>query len=179
MELTESVIENYVEDAKFIISKCYPSFVPPTIVNIKISKARSYWATIKHIDNNCYELRVSNIFNEITNEYRFHTRLMSCMIHELIHTIPKCWNHGSAFKKMAAIINREYPEFVVSTGTPSENLGIKDSVTTYRYIVKCSCCGAESKYIRKPKIWQFLNKEDSPYCCCKCGKSTFTGVTFD
>ena len=157
MKLTEALIEQYIDEAKIIISRCYPSFVPPTIVKITISRARSYWAQIKHVNGNCYELRVSNVFNEIADEYLFHKRLMSCMIHEVIHTMPKCWNNGTMIKRMAALINRYYPEFVV----------------------KCANCGAESKYVRKPKIWQYINKKNSPYTCCRCGRSKFVGIKFD
>ena len=77
MQLTEALIEQYVEDAKIIIGRCYLPLVPPTIVKITISKARSYWAQIKHVSGNYYELRVSNVFNEITEEHLFHKRLMS------------------------------------------------------------------------------------------------------
>ena len=179
MKLTEKLIEQYIEDAKVIISRCYSSFVPPIIVKITISRARSYWAQIKHVHDNYYELRVSNVFNEISDEHLFHKRLMSCMIHELIHTMPSCWNHGKVFKKMAALINRYYPEFDVQTGTVGEAFGIQDDALVIRYIVKCANCGAESKYQRKPKIWQYINKKNSPYSCCRCGRSKFTGITFD
>ena len=179
MKLTEALIEQYIDEAKIIISRCYPSFVPPTIVKITISRARSYWAQIKHVNGNCYELRVSNVFNEIADEYLFHKRLMSCMIHELIHTMPKCWNHGTMFKRMAALINRYYPEFDVQTGTVGEAFGIKEDVRVIRYVVKCANCGAESKYVRKPKIWQYINKKNSPYTCCRCGRSKFVGIKFD
>ena len=148
MQLTEALIEQYIEDAKIIIGRCYLPFVPPTIVKITISKARSYWAQIKHVNGNYYELRVSNVFNEITDEHLFHKRLMSCMIHELIHTMPKCWNHGVVFKKMAALINRYYPEFDVQTGTVGEAFGIKEDTRVIHYVVKCVNCGAESKYVR-------------------------------
>ena len=179
MQLTEALIEQYIEDAKIIIGRCYQSFVPPTIVKITISKARSYWAQIKHVNGNHYELRVSDVFNKITEEHLFHKRLMSCMIHELIHTMPECWNHGVMFKKMAAVINHYYPEFDVQTGTVGEAFGIKEDTYVIRYVVKCVNCGAESKYVRKPKIWQYINKKNSPYACCRCGKSKFTGITVD
>ena len=179
MKLTEALIEQYIDDAKVILSRCYLSFVPPTFVKITISKARGYWAQIKHVSGNYYELRVSDVFNEITDEHLFHKRLLSCMIHELIHTIPRCWNHGAVFKKIANLVNRYYPEFDVQTGTEGSAFGIAEEVRPYKYIVRCENCGSESKYYRKPKIWQYLNKKNSPYTCCKCGRSKFTGTILE
>ena len=178
MKLTEALIEQYIDDAKIIISRCYPSFVPPIVVKITISKARSYWAQIKHVGDNYYELRVSNMFNEITEEHLFYNRLMSCMIHELIHTIPRCWNHGRIFQQYAQKINLYFPEFNISTSTSGEELGIIEDVRIIKYVVTCYNCGAESKYMRKPKIWKYINKETSPYICNKCGQSKFVGVSF-
>lgn len=178
MKLTEQLIEEYIDNAKLIIDNCYSLFVPPTIVKITITKARSYWAQIKYVRKNCYELRVSNVFNEIKNEQSFHNRLMSCMIHELIHTLPECWNHGKSFKTIANIVNKYHPEFNIQTATIVKDVDIKESVLIIRYVVKCNNCGAESKYTRKPKIWQFLETDSIPYYCRCCGKSEFTGIKF-
>ena len=176
MKITEALIEQYIEDAKIIISRCYPSFIPPIIVKITISKARSYWAQIKHVDGNCYDLKVSNLFSEISDEHLLHKRLMSCMIHELIHTIPKCWNHGKVFKKMAALLNKYYPDFDIQTGTEGIAFGIHESELKIKYVVKCSNCGTKSKYMRRPKIWNYIGDDDSPYSCNKCGGSKFIGT---
>lgn len=175
MILTESLIREYVTVAEQIINSCCPLH-PPVITTITISKAHSYWAQIKHVKDNHYELRVSEIFNEITDEEQFHNRLLSCMIHEIIHTMPDCWGHGETFKKIASSINVTYPEFNIATSTDGTVYGIQDTNAIIRYIVKCANCGTESKYQRRPKVWKYVNKKTSPYICCKCGKSKFKGI---
>lgn len=176
--LTELLINEHIEYAKSILSSCYLKFNPPKIVKVRISKARSYWAQIKHIDEDRYELAVSNVFDDIVNEQLFYNRLTSCMIHELIHTIPGCWNHGKIFKKIANKVNTRFPEYQIQTSTYDTDYGIPETVQIIRYVVTCKNCGAESKYTRRPKIWSYLDSNSNPYYCCRCGKSEFSGVKF-
>ena len=93
------------------------------------------------------------------------------MVHELIHTIPGCNNHGPNFKKYAGLINRHYPKYNVSTYyTPdsdeTENIA---NIKKPKYVVTCENCGAKTYFYRKCKTLDILSR-----CTCKkCKTSNF------
>ena len=65
--------------------------------------------------------------------------------HEIIHTFPKCQNHGDEFKKYANIINRRY-NYGISRVNKVEWLEGNDEA--YKYILQCKKCGAKFYYHR-------------------------------
>lgn len=176
MKLTEHMIEEYVGRADKILHECLPSFESPKIVRIKVSRARGYWAQIQHLEENRYALRVSNVFEEILDTDLMFSRLLSCITHELIHTIPACWNHGVEFRKNCRIVNSYYPDMSLGTATSTEGFGI---VEKYKYKVICKKCGTVSNYLRKPAVWKWLNLKTTPYCCGVCNCRSFEGQIID
>jgi len=93
------------------------------------------------------------------------------MVHELIHTIPGCSNHGPNFKKYAGLINRHYPKYNVSTYyTPdsdeTENIA---NIKKPKYVVTCENCGVKTYFYRKCKTLDIISR-----CTCKkCKSSNF------
>ena len=110
MKLNEDLIREYVNKSNDILCKYIPNYEPinPMTLKVKISKMKSAWANIKRIKMGriChYELKVSDIFNYIDNDSKAEMKLMSTIIHELIHTIPGCFNHGVNFQACAYMIS--------------------------------------------------------------------------
>lgn len=177
MTLTEGLIKEYVYKAYDILEECCPEFERPENLIIEITWAKSFWAQVSKPRDNTVKVRVSKVFNSIPDYELFNLRLTSCMIHELIHTIPGCMNHQGPFKRQAYLVNRKYPEFQIQRATSMEDYGIeKDKKKLdYKYQVTCTKCGAVSKYKRKPQIWYYVNKGFSPYKCCRCGGNSFYG----
>ena len=164
-------IQNEINDtlklANSVISNTYSNYKCPTIVNIKYTKATSYWARIKIRGDGMYELIVSNIFESIPDENVARLRFQSSMIHELIHTIPGCWDHRRKFQTICRMINYKYPEYNLQTSTDTESLGLVIEEKTPRYIVVCKHCKHEYKYYKKPRY----NLDN--YVCGHCGHSNF------
>lgn len=176
MKLTPDLIKECIAYAEDILHSSYPEFDPPSITNISISKARSYWAQINHVKDDQFEIRVSNVFDMIESSEICRNRLTSCMIHELIHTQNDCWNHGKTFKSIANKVNSKYPQFNISTRTSMSEYNIPECARRIRYTVRCATCGYTTHYLRKPKIWSYINEDIIPYECSKCGNSKFTGI---
>lgn len=174
MEVTTELIRSYVNGACAILADCFSGFEQPVINEIKFTHAHSYWANISGNRTLGYVLKISQLFSEIDNEELLHERLMSCMIHEMIHTIDKCWNHGEAFQYIAKRVNRYYPEYTISTSTDADKYGVATQEPPDKYLITCSHCGKTCRYKRKPKLWNYIEQKDSPYECI-CGHSTFTG----
>lgn len=176
MKLTPELVYEYIEKADKILTRSYSAYQTPVIASITLTRAESYWATIQKDEFYRYHIRVSRKFEEISTDDLFEKRLTSCMIHELIHTIPGCMNHGPRFKNVADLVNYFYPKYNIQTSTTGENYGVTRKERPDRYLVKCSSCGAESKYKRKPAVWQWVNRNISPFRCTKCGHSSFIGI---
>lgn len=93
------------------------------------------------------------------------------MVHELIHTIPGCSNHGPNFKKYAELINRHYPKYNVSTYYTSDSDETENiaNIKKPKYVVTCENCGAKTYFYRKCKTLDIISK-----CTCnKCKTSNF------
>lgn len=82
--------------------------------------------------------------------------IKNTIIHELIHCIPFCCNHGQEFKKYANIINAKLGYNIKTVGNKQEdykksNIEYEEPTQKYKYKIKCLSCGKEYLRIRKPR----------------------------
>lgn len=94
--------------------------------------------------------------------------IKNTIIHELIHCIPFCNNHGEEFKKYATYINSRLGYNIKRVGNPKEdyeksNISYKEKEVEYKYKIKCQKCGQE--ILRQRFNVRKLNR----YRCGKCG----------
>lgn len=85
------------------------------------------------------------------------------MIHEILHTIPKCMNHGAEWKKYASIVNSHYPQYNIKRTTSCEEKGI-EKTEKYKYVLKCKECGHTYFYTRQTKAVKNYEKFHCGYC---------------
>jgi len=93
--------------------------------------------------------------------------IKNTILHELIHCLPNCNNHGDMFKKYANYINDKLGYNISRVGNKKEdyiksNLEYKEK-ESYNYHIKCINCGQE--FFRKRLNRNFTRK----YRCAKCG----------
>ena len=109
--ITIDTIKKYLTIADEIMIDNIVEYTPINFKEIRISKARTFLGKISRTKNylaNTYEykLRVSGpIFNSFKTKEAMENQLISTLIHELIHTCPGCFNHGTYFKQNCHIIN--------------------------------------------------------------------------
>lgn len=165
-KLTESVINSGIENASKILSEVYPTFQVPNIWSIKVTNATSYWANIgrdKKVRSR-FGMHISRTFEKIPDENLARLRFETCMIHELIHTIPGCNNHGNNFKRVGRMVKRKYPQYDICRCVSAEEFGVdKAEAKPAKYLIRCEHCKHEYRYQRKPKY------AISEYKCSKCG----------
>jgi hypothetical protein len=164
------IIEDALDKANKILSEVYPKYNKPTLCKIKIGKSRTNWASIKRLGST-FELTVSDVFNLIPECKEPISKLEGTMIHELIHTIPNCMNHGNKFKAVAALVNCRYREYNITRCTPFRDYGI-ESIDIVRkssklYKVTCDHCHRVWDYHRRPKWINHANLAECPYCLRK------------
>lgn len=170
MKVTKNEINKALDNAYTLLESIIPDFKKPVFTEITIGRSRTNWATIGKEKYGKWKLRVSNLFEQIPNEDVAIHRLNETIIHEVIHTLPNCFNHGSEFKRMANKFNRNYPSYNIKRCSESmETYGIViDTESPYRYKLTCSC-GKEFFY--KRRRWWFDSLTSVK--CTKCGGKDF------
>lgn len=92
---------------------------------------------------------------------------LDVIMHELLHTVKGCFNHGDKWKKYAEYINWKLPQYNIRrVATKSETaLVIERKPPVYRYILRCTKCGQE---IKRQKVTKVVTNYKR-YRCGNCG----------
>lgn len=72
--------------------------------------------------------------------------IKNTIIHEIIHCLPECNNHGNKFKQYANVINRKLNYNITRLGNKEEdykksNIEFKEEIKSYNYKIICKQCG--------------------------------------
>lgn len=115
---------------------------------------------IKYGNYKKYTIEISPWVMELKEEI-----IKNTIIHELIHCIPYCTNHGNEFKRYAKIVKEKLGYEITRTGNKKEdfqksNIKYKEN-DDYKYKIICKECG--QVYYRKR-----LNKNFTKKYRCKC-----------
>ena len=88
-------------------------------------------------------------------------------MHELIHCIPYCNNHGTEFKKYAYIVNSNYGYDISRVGNKKKDFEKSNieynEIEKYNY--KIICKGCKQEFYRQRLNKNFTRK----FRCAKCG----------
>lgn len=92
--------------------------------------------------------------------------LKNIVMHELIHTLPGCMNHGAKWKDISRRVNAAYGYNITTTADYSK-IGLDGAVSEpiYNYKVTCESCGQSLYRIKRSKIV----RNPGMYRCSKCG----------
>ena len=92
--------------------------------------------------------------------------LETVLLHELLHTVSGCMNHGPRWKSLADKVNSAYG-YEVHRTNGAEEIGVhkyREREREYKYIFQCDCCG---QVIRRQRASQFVANYDL-YRCGRC-----------
>lgn len=135
------------------------------------SRAKSRYGQCKKIYSwdNEYEIEVSDMV--LDKEVPIKS-LETVILHELLHTVEGCMNHGAKWKMLANKINKAYGYEIERTSN-REKLGIKEprKPRAINYKLECNCCGQVVTRTRKSDLIQNY----SLYRCGRC-KGSFKRV---
>lgn len=116
-----------------------------------------------------YTIKISKSFIQVCPEYVSNT-----MMHELIHSINGCMNHGPNFKHVAKLVNDKFGYNVSTTAYyDSYNMYLKNT-KNYKYKVKCSHCGKEWLYEKAGKIVKGIQHNPHYAKCPICQTNSFS-----
>jgi hypothetical protein len=90
----------------------------------------------RHCRDVHYIIYINTVYFKKDDE-RYRRDLLSTMIHELIHSIKGCMNHGENFLKYAEIVNQKYGKGFIK---PRGDSNILEE--NAKYIIRCDNCWA-------------------------------------
>lgn len=107
-----------------------------------------------------------NISSRLLQDDVSDTATKDTVIHELLHTVDGCQNHGTKWKSLALKVNRAYPKYNIKTSTTMEEKGIKDFLESgaYKYKVVCKRCNTAALYMRRTNAVTHPER----FCCGTC-----------
>lgn len=108
-----------------------------------------------------HHIEISKWLMELNDEI-----IKNTIIHEIIHCLPSCNNHGKEFKKYSKLINEKLGYNISRLGNKKEdyeksNLEFKEN-PKFKYVIVCENCGLI--YYRQRMAKNFIKK----YRCGKC-----------
>lgn len=129
----------------------------------KVTEKRGYRRITRYEKFKKHHIEISKWVMELDNKV-----IKNTIIHELIHCIPFCNNHGQEFKKYASYINKKLGYHIKRVGNPKEdysssNMEYNEETVKYRYRIQCENCGQE--ILRQ----RFNIAKLKQYRCGKCG----------
>lgn len=94
--------------------------------------------------------------------------IKNTIIHEILHCLPECNNHGKIFQAYAKLINKKLGYNISTLGNKEEdyrksNLKLEEDKINYKYKIMCKQCGI---MFYRQRLKKDLIKN---YRCSKCG----------
>lgn len=91
---------------------------------------------------------------------------LDVIMHELLHTVKGCFNHGTKWKKYAEYINWKLPQYNIRRVATKGDIAliIERKEPVYKFILRCTKCGQEVKRQKETKV--VINYKR--YRCGKC-----------
>lgn len=123
-------------------------YVKPREITVN-TRAKSRWGQCRRVSKTEFTI---NISERILRDEVSDAATKNTVIHELLHTVDGCQNHGPKWKSLAAKVNRAYPKYNIQTSTSAQEKGIAPEPVVYKYIVECVDCRNKRGYERRGKV---------------------------
>lgn len=120
------------------------------IQNVTVNnRAKKRWGLCSVVSNG-FDIQINAVLLDETID---ESGLMNTMLHELLHTVPGCMNHGAKWKAMADKVYKAYGIYIKRCSNAAEKGVAADMIEEmnakrYKYFVSCPDCGHVFKYMR-------------------------------
>lgn len=154
----EKELEEIFNESKTILEES--GITPATIDRLRINpKTTSRFGRCRIYPDGRREIEISE---KVLSEGS-HNGKLTVMIHEMLHALPGCADHRSKWKHYAEIVNMNNPNLCIKRTNTYGDIGIKTNES--KYVIACTCCGAEFARTRLTKAVQHPEN----YVCGVCG----------
>lgn len=143
--------------------------INPEKISVKINKRfkRTYGRCDKRGDN--FTIQINEKYLRVADSKNVHQTIM----HEVIHTLPDCFDHGTIWKSVAQKINKEF-DFSISRLSHDPNYYSVLKEEKRKYVVFCPDCNKIIARYRTPStVYKAIcnaqkNKNYKKYRCGIC-----------
>lgn len=157
-----------VEDCKDILNDLGINYGPIASVTVN-SRLTACWGRCKYNKRTGYY--TIEFSSRLMKEDIDYEATMNTVIHEFLHAGKNRMCHTGEWKRLAELVNKEYPQFNITRCTSGEEKGVANRVIERNnYIVRCPECGREYRYARAGKIVKALRRNANS-CTCACGNN--------
>lgn len=141
------------------------------IVDVSINtRAKSRFGQCRY--NRVMGTYTINISRFILNDDIDDKAVMETIIHEILHTVEGCMNHGKKWKSLGKIVEREFGYCITRTSdynkfsdSLEKKMEVERATKKSNYVFKCAGCG---QIIRRERMSKFV-KYYKHYKCGVCG----------
>lgn len=167
-----------MKDLKSIANQCIKELneigiEPPKIQKFTInSRAAKRWGQCSR-ENGQFSIQIASVLVEDDAPIN---GLKSTLMHEILHTMPNCFNHGNTWQAYADRVNKAYG-YKITRVDSYKDKGFESNVLAqahpYKYTVSCKTCGRQ---------WYYRRNSSTVECCrrnhatCPCGAENFSVV---
>lgn len=133
-------------------------------LEVKINtRSKKRYGCCKKVSKEKFLIEVSEWVMDLNEDI-----IKNTIMHEIIHCLPRCNNHGEYFKKYAELINEKLGYNVTRTGNKEKdfnesNVEYIEKPVIYNYKIICESCN--QNFLRQRIAKNFTRK----YRCGKCG----------
>ena len=133
-------------------------------IDLKINtRSKKRYGCCKKVSKDRFQIEISDWVMDLNDII-----IKNTIIHELIHCMPRCNNHGEIFKKYARVVNEKLGYNISRVGNKKNdyeksNKEYTEKQVNYKY--KVICDGCNQTFFRQRMKRSFTRK----FKCGKCG----------
>ena len=133
-------------------------------IKLKINtRSKKRYGCCKKISKDIFQIEISEWVMNLNEDI-----IKNTIMHELIHCMPRCNNHGEFFKNYASVINEKLGYTISRTGNKERDFSKSkieyiEKPINFNYIIICENCNYN--FLRQRVRRNFTRK----YRCGKCG----------
>lgn len=119
-----------------------------------------------------YRIFINEKYLRTGNSQSIHNTIM----HECIHCVEGCFNHGAKWKSVAAQVMEKYPQYTIRRCSNDEEYSkIYSNDSKYRYEVICRDCGKTiGRYKNESKTVKSITRHEKLYRCGYCNSNNLS-----
>ena len=132
-----------VNESYEILNSLNIPYYDRNFVNFKWNgRISTKWGYCRKV-NNGFEISICSRLGEDDIKRK---KILSVILHEILHTCPGCFNHGAQWKTYGKLIKINYG-IKIKKESSAEELNVP-----YKYILKCKNCKTKYYYAMKPRL---------------------------
>ena len=130
------------------------------VCNVKFTKSTHNFGTCLRVMKGVYEITITDL--------GLHGDVISTIVHELIHTVEGCYDHGSKFQSIAKKLSKVYNIDLGTRASKKEmDMTREYRISKAKYVIKCTNPSCPCIVLRDRAV--DVVKHTERYSCGTCG----------